>query len=304
MSGAFWDLSRRVWWRLPSGVRDSRSALAYGRWVHGQVRRRSNREMHIWSTFLRNRPSLDLMSRLIREREEGSTLNLAVLGCSVGAEVYSILWVLRSARPDLEIVVHAADISAEVVELPRPACTPPRCRTRGPGIFERLTEREMQDMFDWEDGRAQVKEWLREGIEWEVDDACDPELGSRLGSQDIVVASNFLCHMEPASAERCLRNMARLVEPGGYLFVTGVDLDVRTNVACDLGWEPIDDLLVEIHDADPALRNYWPWDWAGLEPLDRRRRDWRTRYATAFRIDAREDVQDLSAARSPSSTAG
>jgi len=294
-----------MWWRLPSGVRASRGGFAYGRWVHGQVLRRSNREMHIWSTFLRNRPSLELMSRLIQEREEGSTLNVAVLGCSVGAEVYSILWTLRSARPDLDIVVYAADISAAVVDVAEAGVyAPGMSDVVGPGIFERLTERELQDMFDWEDGKAHVKGWLREGTEWEVADACDPELVSRLGRKDIVVASNFLCHMEPASAERCLRNMARLVEPGGYLFVTGVDLDVRTDVASDLGWEPVDDLLVEIHDADPALRNYWPWDWAGLEPLDRRRHDWRTRYATAFRIDTREDVQDLSASRSPSSTAG
>jgi SAM-dependent methyltransferase len=261
--------------------------------------------MHIWSTFLRNRPSLELMSRLIQERKEGSTLNVAVLGCSVGAEVYSILWTLRSVRPDLEIVVYAADISAAVVDVAEAGVYAPGTSDLvGPGIFERLTEGELQDMFDWEDGRAQVKEWLREGIEWEVADACDPELGSRLGRQDMVVASNFLCHLEPANAERCLRNMARLVEPGGYLFVTGVDLDVRTDVARDLGWEPVDDLLDEIHDADPALRNYWPWDWAGLEPLDRRRPDWRMRYATVFRIDAKDNAQARSAAHSASSTSG
>ena len=30
--------------------------------------------------------------------------------------------------------------------------------------------------------------------------------------QDIVIANNFLCHMEAADAERCLRNIARLVK--------------------------------------------------------------------------------------------
>jgi SAM-dependent methyltransferase len=261
--------------------------------------------MYVWSTFLRNRPSLELMSRLIRERAECSTLNVAVLGCSVGAEAYSILWVLRSVRPDLEIVMHGVDVSAEVVDVAQAGVyVPGMSDVVGPGIFERLTEREMQDMFDWEGGAARVKGWLREGIEWHVDDACDLELGSRLGRQDIVVASNFLCHMNPASAERCLRNIARLVEPGGYMFVSGVDLDVRTNVACDLGWEPVVDLLQEIHDADPSVRDQWPWDWAGLEPLDRRRSDWRTRYATVFRIDGEEDGQGRFAAGSASSTTG
>ena len=72
--------------------------------------------------------------------------------------------------------------------------------------------------------------------------------------------------------------------PGGYLFVSGVDLDVRTNVAIDLGWEPVPELMAEIHDGDPLVRADWPWHWWGLEPLDRRRNDWQTRYASVFRV--------------------
>ena len=59
------------------------------------------------------------------------------------------------------------------------------------------------------------------------------------------------------------------MSPGGYLFVTGVDLDVRTKVALELGWEPIPELRAEIHDGDPLVRSDWPWQWWGLEPLDR-----------------------------------
>jgi len=90
-------------------------------------------------------------------------------------------------------------------------------------------------------------------ITWEVGDAGDPHLVARMGPQDLVIDSNFLCHMDPASAERCLRNLAVLVSPGGHAFVTGVDLDVRTNVAIELGWEPISDLRAEIHDGDPLV---------------------------------------------------
>jgi chemotaxis protein methyltransferase CheR len=304
LSKVFWGVNRRAWWRLPDGVRGSRGGLAYGHWVHRHVLRRPGRQMHVYSAFFRNRPALELMRRLIQERDEGATLNLAVLGCSIGAEVYSILWVLRSARPDLEIVVHAVDVSVEVVEIGEAGIyARAMSDVVDPGIFDRMTEREKQDMFDWKADSAQVKGWLREGIAWGVDDACDPKLGSRLGSQDIVVASNFLCHMEPKSAEGCLRNIARLVEPGGYLFVTGVDLDVRTKVARDLGWEPVADLLQEIHDADPSLRSHWPWEWAGLEPLDRRRWDWRMRYAVAFRADGEID-RDRAATRDFSRVSG
>jgi hypothetical protein len=89
--------------------------------------------------------------------------------------------------------------------------------------------------------------------------------------------------MAPADAEKCLRNMAQLVIPGGYLFASGVDLDVRTKVALDLGWDPVVELIAEIHDGD-TLRADWPWGWWSLEPLDRRRRNWQTRYAAAFQI--------------------
>jgi len=91
-------------------------------------------------------------------------------------------------------------------------------------------------MFDWEGKQAKIKSWLRQGIIWKLGDAADPELINVLGFQDIVVASNFLCHMAPVDAEECLRNITSLVGPGGQLLVSSVDLDVRTKVALDLGW--------------------------------------------------------------------
>jgi hypothetical protein len=70
------------------------------------------------------------------------------------------------------------------------------------------------------------------------------------------------------------------------LFVTGADLDVRTTVAIELGWEPISELRADIHDGDPLVRSDWPMRWWGLEPLDRRRPDWEMRYSAVFRIGA------------------
>ena len=171
---------------------------------------------------------------------------------------------------------------------PRKAFTAPNTSELvGAPIFERLTAHDKRQMFDWEGDQAKVKSWLRKGIAWRLGDAADPELIRGLGTQDMVVANNFLCHMAPADAEKCLRNIGQLVSPGGYLFVSGVDLDVRTKVALDLGWEPVTELMAEIHDGDPSVRADWPWQWWGLEPLNRRRHDWQTRYATAFRIVSR-----------------
>jgi SAM-dependent methyltransferase len=233
-----------------------------------------------------------LIRRICNQKVQGATLRIGILGCSIGAEVYSISWIVRSSRPDLRVVLQAVDISEEILNFAeRGVFNPDTCALVGSSIFERLSAIERREMFDWEGSQATVKPRLREGIIWKLGDAADPELINWLGLQDIVVGSNFLCHMAPADAEKCLRNMVDLVEPGGYLFVSGIDLDVRTKVALDFGWRPMPDLIAEIHDGDKSIRADWPWCWWGLEPLDRRRADWQTRYAAFFQMAETEPVR-------------
>ncbi len=150
-----------------------------------------------------------------------------------------------------------------------------RLQQWGRGLFHR-----MGGPFDAADPQTRIKE----GITWHLGDAGDPQMVDALGPQDIVVANRFLCHMAPPDAERCLRNIARLVVPGGYLFVSGIDLDVRTKVANDLGWKPLRELMEDIHDGDPSLTVVWPCKYWGLEPLNRRKRDWEVRYASVFQL--------------------
>jgi SAM-dependent methyltransferase len=288
-AGFYLRLNKQIWERLPSRVRNLHALRWYGAWLHSLVCLGARRQQFFGTFFLRNRPALELMRRLARQKPQGSTLRIAVLGCSIGAEVYSILWTIRSARPDLKVLLDAVDISKEILSFAEKGIyAPDTSHLVGASIFERLTETEMVELFDWEEDQARVKSWLREGITWRLLDVADPELVNILGLQDMVVASNFLCHMARADAEKCLGNIAQLVSPGGYLFATGVDLDVRTKVALDLGWEPVRELIVEIHDGDRSVRADWPWAWWGLEPLDRKRHDWQTRYAAAFRIASPE----------------
>jgi len=239
--------------------------------------------------FLRNRPQLELIRRLSNQRGLGFTLKIAFLGCSNGAEVYSILWTIRSGRPDLKVIAHAVDISKEILEVAQKGVYSLKAPelVEAP-IFARMNGDELQEMFDVDRARDEVriKTWLKEGIIWRLGDAASPGLLDVVGPQDMVVANNFLCHMTPPTAERCLRNIARLVTPTGYLFVSGIDLDVRTKVALDLGWKPVRDLMEDIHDGDPSVRGDWPWQYWGLEPFSKRRRDWKLRYASAFQLGA------------------
>lgn len=291
--GAFLRANRWMWNRLPDRVKKLSVLRAYGRFLNAVVRRYANRTQYFGTFFLRNRPQLELIVKLSHQMGEDSPLNLAVLGCSNGAEVYSILATLKQARPELEIILHAADISAEVLALAQKgtySITTPEFV--GEAIFDRLTETELQKMFDRKKDHAAIRPWIKEGILWQQGDVRDSEFLDRLGPQDIVVANNFLCHMKPLQAEECLLGIARLVKPGGYLIVSGIDLEVRKKVALDQGWKPVTELLEEVHDGDIALRRDWPFNYWGLEPLDRKRGDWVFHYAAAFQVGWSEPKSD------------
>jgi chemotaxis protein methyltransferase CheR len=257
----------------------------YATFFNALVLKHSLRQPLFGTTFLRNRPQLELISRCAGKKARGAVLRIAVMACSKGAEVYSVQWKIRSARPDLQVVMQTMDISSEVMEFARRGVYSLTADeyTEVP-VFERVTEEEMRRMFVRDGSFATVQSWLREGITWRAGDAGDPGLAAEMGLQDIVIANNFLCHLSPRDAERCLRNVARLVVPGGCLFVCGVDLEVRTKVAREAGWHPIPDLLEEIHYGDHSPLGAWPWHYWGLEPLDKSRPDWQVRYCTAFRV--------------------
>ena len=285
-AGIYLRLNKWLWDSIPVGVRNFYPIRAYETWLHGLVNLTATRRQYFGTFFFRNRPALELMRRIADDKANGSTLRITVLACSIGAEVYSILWTIRSARPDLKVQLCAVDISKEILKFAENGVfTSSASELVGSSIFERLTTDEMEQMFDWEGQEARVKPWLRDGITWRLGDASSPELIHALGRQDIVVANNFLCHMEPPAAENCLRNIAGLVDREGYLLVSGVDLEVRAKVAHELGWRPIPELLEQIHDGDPSLRRDWPWWWWGLEPLNHRRHDWRMRYAAVFQVN-------------------
>ncbi len=283
--GAVLRLTRHVWPHLPAWVAALRPVRGCGNMLHHLARLHDSRKQASSTYFLRNRPELELIRRIADRRAYGESLRVAVLGCSSGPEAYSIAWTIRSARSDLKMSMQAVDISSDAIEYAVHGTY--SLNESGFGattVCERMTQGEIEGMFDRSGDRVTIKPWIREAIQWRVDDCGEPELIAAIGLQDIVVASNFLCHMEAHEAERCLRNIARLVRPGGHLFISGVDLDVRTKVARELGWGPVDDLIQEIHEGDPCLLGFWPWHYGGLEPINKKRYDWKLRYASAFQV--------------------
>ncbi len=305
--GLYLKQMKRIWGHLPPSVQRLPAAQVFARHLDRIVRLSSDREQHFATFFLRNRPELDLLRRMVTEKPRNARLDMTIVACSKGAEVYSMAWIIRSARPDIDLRIHAVDISPEIVEFaargvysmrkPSDLDLPSEEVVRQKRdvaeipssdkyawLFERMSQEEIDSMFQVEGDEATVRPWLRAGITWQCGDAGDPALQAALGPQDIVVANRFLCHMVPPNAEKCLRNIGRIVKPGGYLFVYGLDLEVRTKIALEGAWTPVTDSIREIHNGDDSLLNAWPLGYWGLEPLDDSRSDWQLRYASVFKI--------------------
>ena len=95
---AYVSQARRVWNRLSPSMRSLPVGRAYARHLNRMVRLHADRKQYFATFFLRNRAELQLMCRLFDEKPYGSRVNIAVLACSKGAEVYSIAWAIRSAQ--------------------------------------------------------------------------------------------------------------------------------------------------------------------------------------------------------------
>jgi chemotaxis methyl-accepting protein methylase len=289
----------RVWRIIPARLRSRSLFVRYGAHLHSLILKFVDRRQNHSTFFFRNRAELELIRRLADKAAPGSSLDIAVFACSKGAEVYCIAWVLKTARPDLTINIRAIDISQEILDFASRGeyslqdseyqggaveLGADTYRDQPPGYspFMFMSESEKNAMFDRDGDVVRVRSWIKEGITWLCADAGDPKLMSVLVPQDMIIANRFLCHMQPATAERILRNVSRVVKPGGYLFVSGVDLDVRMRVAMDMKWKAVTELIEEVHDGDPSIRDGWPFDYWAKEPLDAKRSDATIRYASAF----------------------
>jgi chemotaxis protein methyltransferase CheR len=116
-----------LWNRRPEVIRSWKLTQAVGRLIHRRVRRVQQRGGGNYTRFFRNLPQLELLRDLALEmpRGVGVPVKIAVLGCSTGVELYSAVWMIRTARPELEIEALGIDIS-ETLE-----CSPIGLRTVG-----------------------------------------------------------------------------------------------------------------------------------------------------------------------------
>jgi chemotaxis methyl-accepting protein methylase len=277
---AFGDRAVEIFWNsLPRPVRSWKPTRALGRRIHRRACRIHARGGACYTRFFRNVPQLEVVRDLVLEMPAGRPVKLLSIGCSTGAELYSALWLIRMARPSMDVQGLGVDMAEECIEAAFRGIYP----FRVPEVAVARISETTHDRFLTKVGKTLViQDWLKEKVSWAVGDALSPDLAARFGLHDVLVANNFLFSLAPERAEACLRNLARLVAPGGYLVASGVDLDVRERILGELGFVPVTTRWEEIYAAED-VHSAWPLRFWGLEPIDRTRQDWPARYTTVFR---------------------
>lgn len=294
-----------IWERLPSRLQEQPPASSVNHWIHSLSRKYSARRkadpVRYPSTtrFLRYPLMLQTICDLVEDYEFGGSIRLCVMACSTGAELYSILWAVRKARPDLKVLATGIDLSESSVAKGRAG----RYSRQDPELSG-VSEESLSELFDRSEPLLRVKDSIAAETQWIARDVCDDSLRAQLGLQDIVIANNFLVFMTEDQATACLRKVVQFVKPGGLLFCRGVDLEVRERVARQFRLEPISLRIEEIHECNPRERHGWPWQYWGLEPLDKTRKDWIRRYATIFRVPDTAEAEKSRRAVEPPSALG
>jgi chemotaxis methyl-accepting protein methylase len=205
-------------------------------------------------------------------------LQIAVLGCSNGAEAYSVASILRRRHPNLDFDVRGYDIDPDCVQIAKGG------RYHTDEIFNnRVLPRDFVcSTFNQIDGAFVVKEDIARHVRFDVCDVRSRYLFDTVGPCDIVFAQNVIFHLKRPVARMALRNIATLLRRGSALFIDGVDLDVRARFTEQMGLHPLTYELEQIHNEARRARGVgWPYQYWGLEPfLDVP--DPARRYATIF----------------------
>jgi trans-aconitate methyltransferase len=216
----------------------------------------------------------------LRPAGQQAPLQIVVVGCSSGAEPYTIASVLAQRRPQAEFHITAVDIDAAVLAQAERACYSPADASGADADFLAAT-------FEAEGADLRVRAALRACVTFQRGDVLDAQAIAALPRADLVVAQNFLYHLRRRDARRAFTHLCSLMQPHAALFVDGMDIDLRTTLSARAGLRPLDFRIEAIHrDALARRGSRWPWTYWGLEPFDGARRDWRRRYATVFLREA------------------
>lgn len=206
-------------------------------------------------------------------------LRIAVFACCSGEEVVTLAHCLRTRFPQLKLHIQGYDIVSDVVERARTACYAKEEVLAGPFVTDDFIEA----VFDRHGDSYRVKPALREGVHFDVGDITDSTFMARHEPYDLVFAQNVLFHLPRPVARQAFQNLTGVMRPGGALFVSGMDSDMRVRLTRTARLTPVEDRIEEIHDDARVDRGTsWAHQYWGREPFSRRSSDWVRKFSTIF----------------------
>lgn len=250
---------------------------------HRLILQFDSREDRTFTRFLRLPTQYEVLVGPVMDflevRKMDRPLSIIVLGCSNGAEAYSITSTLARHFPDIDFGIKAVDLDREMIR-----------RAWGAGysaeeVFthNRITRSFVDDTFDELGDRYVVKQELRGHVEFSVADVLDERSVGKLGKADIVFVQNLLVNLRRDKARIAFRHACSLMKQRAVMFLDGMDHDLRCRLTHRYGLTPLTYKLDQIYrEAREERGTGWPYNYWGIEPFLLHPHDWQRRYGTIF----------------------
>jgi chemotaxis methyl-accepting protein methylase len=277
------DRVRSMWRKTMRHPMVQNALSTYGRYRHHRISHSAPRDQHHhYTCFYRSPLQLEALTGpvldFLLQHHPSRQLDITVLGCSNGAEPYTIAACLMQYAPQVDFRIRASDIDAEMVlKAETGEYTENEVTKRGsaPAAF-------LDVAFDREGSSYRVKPSIRSRLSFQRMSITDDAL-TATGPSDIVFAQNIFFHIEPDLVTRAFQNVYRIMKPSSALFVDGMDLDMRESLTRSLNLIPLDYRVHEIHEEarKHTGASWWRYYW-GCEPYSRFVKNPLRRYATIF----------------------
>jgi len=258
----------------------------YGVYRHRALLRSSERvSTHTYTCFYRAPAQLRALSGPVLDflgnpQRSGERLEIVLLACSSGAEVYTIASWLMQQLPGLSFHIHASDLHDELVAYARAGKYKPEEVLHS----EYIDQPFIDATFEQVDGGYVVRPEIRARTSFQQANLLDGDgLRARFGKAPLVIAQNVLFHLSPSNATTAFENLVSLMTPRAVLLLEGMDLGLRSELTARHGLRPLPTDARQIYEETRVHtpRDWWNYYW-GVEPFTPFHPDRERRYATIF----------------------
>jgi chemotaxis methyl-accepting protein methylase len=255
---------------------------------HRLILQFDRREDRTFTRFIRLPTQYEVLAGPVMDfletAQTGRPLAIVVLGCSNGAEAFSIASILTQYARGIDFSIKAVDLDREMIRRAWEATY----STSDVFTHSRITPSFVENTFDEQGDHYTVKPELIKRIEFSVADVLDEKTVTALGNADIVFVQNLLVNLRRNKARIAFRNAFRLLKRRSVMFVDGMDHDLRTRLTRRYGLTPLTFKLDQIYrEAREERGAGWPYNYWGIEPFLLHPHHWQRRYGTIFVRDDR-----------------